>query len=89
MKRRKFEWYFPLVCFYSVIHATFANVNFVPVHFIYSVIYFLGCKVARETNEELRAIKADPTEGFDIGAILSIAKRYSFKALDSKLSIIV
>uniref|UniRef100_A0A0D9VRE3 Vacuolar protein 14 C-terminal Fig4-binding domain-containing protein n=1 Tax=Leersia perrieri TaxID=77586 RepID=A0A0D9VRE3_9ORYZ len=31
--------------------------------------------VARETNEELRAIKADPTEGFDIGAILSIAKR--------------
>ncbi|KAL5667487.1 hypothetical protein ACJX0J_019708, partial [Zea mays] len=31
--------------------------------------------VARETNEELRAIKADPAEGFDIGAILSIAKR--------------
>uniref|UniRef100_K4A6K3 Vacuolar protein 14 C-terminal Fig4-binding domain-containing protein n=1 Tax=Setaria italica TaxID=4555 RepID=K4A6K3_SETIT len=31
--------------------------------------------VARETNEELRGIKADPTEGFDIGAILSIAKR--------------
>ncbi|GJN08604.1 hypothetical protein PR202_ga26543 [Eleusine coracana subsp. coracana] len=31
--------------------------------------------VARETNEELRAIKADPTEGFDIGAILTIAKR--------------
>ncbi|GJT07520.1 protein VAC14 [Tanacetum coccineum] len=31
--------------------------------------------VARETNEELRAIKADPTEGFDVGAILSIAKR--------------
>ncbi|CAN6295950.1 unnamed protein product [Urochloa humidicola] len=31
--------------------------------------------VARETNEELRAIKADPTDGFDIGAILSIAKR--------------
>nr|CAB3496619.1 unnamed protein product [Digitaria exilis] len=31
--------------------------------------------VARETNEELRAIKADPTEGFDIAAILSIAKR--------------
>jgi len=29
--------------------------------------------VARETNEELRAIKADPAEGFDIGAILSIA----------------
>ncbi|RLN42656.1 hypothetical protein C2845_PM01G07860 [Panicum miliaceum] len=31
--------------------------------------------VARETNEELRAIKADPAEGFDIGAILSIGKR--------------
>jgi len=31
--------------------------------------------VARETNEELRAIKADQTEGFDIGAILVIAKR--------------
>ncbi|KAL6884582.1 hypothetical protein ACP4OV_010518 [Aristida adscensionis] len=30
--------------------------------------------VARETNEELRAIKADPTERFDIGAILSISK---------------
>ncbi|CAM0872065.1 unnamed protein product [Alopecurus aequalis] len=31
--------------------------------------------VARETNEELRAIKADQTEGFDIGAILDIAER--------------
>ncbi|KAF8021139.1 hypothetical protein BT93_G1540 [Corymbia citriodora subsp. variegata] len=31
--------------------------------------------VARETNEELRAIRADPAEGFDVGAILSIAKR--------------
>ncbi|KAI3818200.1 hypothetical protein L1987_12003 [Smallanthus sonchifolius] len=31
--------------------------------------------VARETNDELRAIKADPAEGFDVGAILSIAKR--------------
>ncbi|XP_010916213.1 protein VAC14 homolog [Elaeis guineensis] len=31
--------------------------------------------VARETNEELRAIRADPAEGFDIGAILSIARR--------------
>jgi len=31
--------------------------------------------VARETNEELRAIKADQTEGFDIGAILVIAER--------------
>ncbi|KAK1413718.1 hypothetical protein QVD17_35496 [Tagetes erecta] len=31
--------------------------------------------VARETNDELRAIKADPADGFDVGAILSIAKR--------------
>ena len=41
---------------------------------------FFVCKVARETNEELRAIKADPAEGFDIGAILSIAKRFSIKS---------
>ncbi|KAH0671226.1 hypothetical protein KY285_025827 [Solanum tuberosum] len=31
--------------------------------------------VARETNEELRGIEADPAEGFDVGAILSIAMR--------------
>ncbi|KAE8699026.1 Protein VAC14-like protein [Hibiscus syriacus] len=31
--------------------------------------------VARETNEELRSIKADPAEGFDVGAVLSIARR--------------
>ncbi|KAG7030596.1 Protein VAC14-like protein [Cucurbita argyrosperma subsp. argyrosperma] len=31
--------------------------------------------VARETNEELRNIKAAPSEGFDVGAILSIARR--------------
>ncbi|KEH40594.1 VAC14-like protein [Medicago truncatula] len=31
--------------------------------------------VARETNEELRAINADPAEAFDVGAILSIARR--------------
>ncbi|KDO60750.1 hypothetical protein CISIN_1g005727mg [Citrus sinensis] len=31
--------------------------------------------VARETNEELRAIKADPADGFDVGPILSIATR--------------
>ncbi|KAI3413026.1 Vac14_Fig4_bd domain-containing protein [Psidium guajava] len=31
--------------------------------------------VARETNEELRAIRADPAEGFDVRPILSIAKR--------------
>ncbi|KAF5939701.1 hypothetical protein HYC85_023960 [Camellia sinensis] len=31
--------------------------------------------VAHETNEELRAIKADPAEGFNVEAILSIARR--------------
>ncbi|KAI0492962.1 hypothetical protein KFK09_027238 [Dendrobium nobile] len=31
--------------------------------------------IARETNEELRAIHAEPAEGFDIAAILSIARR--------------
>lgn len=35
-------------------------------------------KVARETNEELRAIQAVPAEGFDVGAILVIARRYDF-----------
>ncbi|XP_077227192.1 protein VAC14 homolog isoform X8 [Tasmannia lanceolata] len=33
--------------------------------------------VARKTNEELRAIRADPAEGFDVGAILSIARQLS------------
>ncbi|WJX48434.1 PtdIns(3,5)P(2) sythesis regulation factor [Trifolium repens] len=31
--------------------------------------------VARETNEELRSIKADPSEAFKVEAILSIARR--------------
>ncbi|XP_072991145.1 protein VAC14 homolog isoform X1 [Typha latifolia] len=31
--------------------------------------------VSRETNEELRATKADPTEGFDLKSILFIARR--------------
>ncbi|KAL1828988.1 hypothetical protein ACET3Z_007400 [Daucus carota] len=32
------------------------------------------CVVARETNVELRSMEADPAEGFDVGAILSIAR---------------
>ncbi|GAB2296947.1 PtdIns(3,5)P(2) sythesis regulation factor [Dionaea muscipula] len=32
--------------------------------------------VARETNEELREMKADPAEGFDVGAILTVARRH-------------
>ena len=49
-------------------------------HF-FLLIDFSVCKVARETNEELRAINADPAEGFDIGAILSIGKRFSTQSL--------
>lgn len=32
--------------------------------------------VARETNDELRGIQADPAEGFDVGSILSVARRH-------------
>ncbi|XP_021843225.2 protein VAC14 homolog [Spinacia oleracea] len=32
--------------------------------------------VARETNEELRSFKAAPGEGFDVGAILAVAKSH-------------
>uniref|UniRef100_A0A7C9AXU5 Vacuolar protein 14 C-terminal Fig4-binding domain-containing protein n=1 Tax=Opuntia streptacantha TaxID=393608 RepID=A0A7C9AXU5_OPUST len=32
--------------------------------------------VARETNDELLAIKAAPSDGFDVGAILAVAKRH-------------
>lgn len=42
---------------------------------ILQVSNFCDYQVARETNEELLAIKADPAEGFDVGAILSIVKR--------------
>ena len=35
-------------------------------------------KVARETNEELRSIHVEPSDGFDVGAILSVAKRFVF-----------
>ncbi|AQK39509.1 Protein VAC14-like protein [Zea mays] len=47
---------------------------------------FFVCKVARETNEELCAIKADPTEGFDTGPILSIAKRFSIKSFGNEIT---
>ncbi|KAL8105563.1 hypothetical protein AgCh_029382 [Apium graveolens] len=33
-------------------------------------------QVIRQTNEELRTIKPVPIEGFDVGAILSIARRF-------------
>ncbi|XP_010554404.1 PREDICTED: protein VAC14 homolog [Tarenaya hassleriana] len=31
--------------------------------------------VARETNEELRSIQVEPSDGFDVGAVLSVARR--------------
>ncbi|KHN05393.1 Cytosolic purine 5'-nucleotidase [Glycine soja] len=40
-------------------------------------------QVARETNEELRALKADPAEAFDVGAILSIARRQLSSELEA------
>lgn len=49
---------------------------FVRVLFLFSAF---SNQVARETNEELRGIEADPAEGFDVGAILSIARRYEVK----------
>jgi hypothetical protein len=71
-----------------LIHIIAADVNCVVcacsglnLHFFFVLIDFFVCKVARETNEELRAIKADPAEGFDIGAILSIGKRFSTQSL--------
>lgn len=49
--------------------------------FLFTFILFSACsnQVARETNEELRGIETDPAEGFDVGAILSIAQRYETK----------
>ncbi|KAL3635940.1 PtdIns(3,5)P(2) sythesis regulation factor [Castilleja foliolosa] len=32
--------------------------------------------VARETNDELRGIQADPAEGFDVGSILSVSRSH-------------
>ncbi|CAH9095991.1 unnamed protein product [Cuscuta epithymum] len=39
--------------------------------------------VARETNDELRSIKVDPNEGFDVGAILAIARRQLFSEFEA------
>lgn len=45
-------------------------------------LFLFNPQVAHETNEELRAINADPDEGFDVGSILLIAKRYGVCHLD-------
>ncbi|CAI9779134.1 unnamed protein product [Fraxinus pennsylvanica] len=39
--------------------------------------------VARETNDEIRGIKTDPREGFDVGAILSVARRHLSSELET------
>jgi hypothetical protein len=39
------------------------------------VVFLLNVKVACETNEELRGLKPEPSEGFDIGKVLQIARR--------------
>lgn len=36
----------------------------------------LSKKVARETNDELRGMRAGAEEDFNVGAILAVAKRY-------------
>ncbi|KAA3453297.1 protein VAC14-like protein isoform X1 [Gossypium australe] len=43
--------------------------------------------VARETNEVLRSIEANPTENFDVGGILSIARRCSLCYLGKMLGV--
>ncbi|PPS15550.1 hypothetical protein GOBAR_AA05036 [Gossypium barbadense] len=43
--------------------------------------------VARETNEALRSIEANPTENFDVGGILSIARRCSLCYLGKMLAL--
>lgn len=70
---------FPL--FLSLIFCCFFGSTFCQTFFLNqnepNICLFVN-KVARETNEELRAIQVVPAEGFDVGAILSIARRYSF-----------
>ena len=51
------------------------------------ISYALHAQVARETNEELRAIRADSSDGFDIEAILSIARRCFFCHLGKQLGL--
>lgn len=46
--------------------------------FTFFVFIYLLHKVARETNEELRSIHVEPSDGFDVGAILSVARRLVF-----------
>ena len=67
-KIRVVSCFYHCFCHYHMVsfHKTNAKTT------IFGVIYF---QVARETNEELRSFKAAPSEGFDVGAILSVAKR--------------
>ena len=92
IKKRKLEWwaYLSFPCFSSSLLFflfTFLNSRFcIMFNFVVACDgkqcfrnnFWLMYKVARETNEELRAIQADPAEAFDVGAILSIARRCNF-----------
>lgn len=44
--------------------------------FFNSYFFFQIVQVARETNEELRAIKADPADGYVVRDVLYVARRY-------------
>jgi hypothetical protein len=51
------------------------TVGFVCIFLLSLFFDFYLHKVARETNEELRSIHVEPSDGFDVGAILSVARR--------------
>jgi hypothetical protein len=73
-------FYYYFLIFTVLLNSACNEVFISPGHL--NTLYFY--KVARETNEELRSIKADPPEGFDVGPILTIAKRCCFQ-LEKKL----
>jgi len=54
------------------------TVGFVCIFLLSLFFDFYLHKVARETNEELRSIHVEPSDGFDVGAILSVARRLVF-----------
>lgn len=54
------------------------NCRFCMQLFTFFVFNFYLHKVARETNEELRSIHVEPSDGFDVGSILSVARRLVF-----------
>jgi hypothetical protein len=73
-----FFYYFYLFLYLLLLNSACNKVFVFPGHL--NTLYFY--KVARETNEELRSINADPAEGFDVGPILTIARRCCFRNLE-------